>query len=1586
MAGALVMCTQNGVVWVIGAALLASSSAMGGYSPTMLADGSQLLYNEAGVRTDDYGKAVAVDGDRIIVGEPGGDGANGNSGNADIYVWQDTTSRYVFEASLGALVPAGDCPGGSAFGFAVDIDGDYAVVGAPMAYGCGLVFVFHRTGSNWSLATVAGCELTGGELGYAVDLEGLVVSVGAPGQDSVETYQIIPGLNGMVLEFIESIGPQRRGGVIRFGHSLDCDESVLLVGAPLDWIGGVQCGSVNAYWRDSKTLITTHEATLGPDPAWRESGARFGESVAYSGYSSEAVGVVGIPIPEGDGSTLSGAAVFTRDGIPGDGDWTLSTTLIDPNTLAQDAVGSSVDVLRGHIVLGAPGAGPNGPQSGAAFLYLHSPSADIWVKQTRLSGYLSEAADSFGGAVALSLDSSVIVGARYLDESSGGETPDPGGVYVYRKSADQSWQFDTRDTVPCIPSTQTLENIGVPVGSDSFGSAVAVDGNTLLVGDPNGLDSIGRTTGTVRLFNRASSNAEWEEDTTDLFPNPWGLALGDRFGASVAIEGSLAVVGVPGQDFTSGKAWIYQYVSGSWVPYQQLTSTGPDDQLGTSVAITWFGGDAYIAVGAPGALSDQTAGGTVYVYQWDSTTQWATLRWTLTEDGFIGDTSAFGEAVAIDTRSDGTIVVAVGNPWYAPQAYGCVEIHSLFNLSGFYYSYMESRLVPSLETLDPWAIEQLGYAGSSVDLDGGRVIIGAPITIATRNRQGSAFVYESTELSTGLWEWSLEDCLLPAQPESYAFFGNSVDLLGDRAFVGTPSSNYIAENGGIIEMHQWDGTDWVYAMSYISTNTQPSDGVGRAIAVDSSTLLAGVPGYSSSYDTGERPHAVTFDISSVSPYIVSPWSTMSSDFAWPINPNGIGNVIFSNLLADFYYVPFDMESWLGSMSIVLDDVIFDLYGLTRTIYGSVDVAGPLDLKSASWGIAGGVLRVQDNVTIGSETEAGHLVFELYSILEVVDQLTMHENATLSMMLDINFPDITRLVTHTQAPQLDGGFRVLFGPNDQASDYQLGDRYALMSAGVPPVGGFFDVVVLPGLSDGLAFQLSYGPPDTRSQGGCAAGEIEDCFGNCCPDFWVGDGYCDDGSYLYGGVEIYLNCDSLECDGGDCTECWSDSPTWEMTIEVVSVSGLLDFGDPNSIAVSGDATAVEVVDLNGDGAEEICVTFAGAPGQLIIFENDGSGGVAQEIILATGDEPVDITSGDFDGDGRTDLAVANNLSQDVDIYYNEDNDLSTGFTMLVPSLNVNGPPMCLAGINANYDIYDDLVVGLDDIDSDGNGYWAIYTGAASLMPGGMGDGGGIEPSGIPLGADPANEEDQKDYVFVGRQDSGKTAVGKTTVLLTGVALTLDEYVTGADPGGIASGDLNGDGEPDLAVTSTTNGTVAILLQDPLALGNFASPILVPLGDQPTRITSIDFDGDGIQDLAAIAHEPDPISGVVEPIVRVLQGNSGLTFTSIDTANGEGVTLLDSGDISGDAVSELVTVGGGPAFRGRGLTPVLALRSTESPTCPGDFDGSGEVGIDDLLTLLSEFGSCTKNCQGDMDGDSDVDIDDMLELIGVWGPCPR
>ena len=52
------------------------------------------------------------------------------------------------------------------------------------------------------------------------------------------------------------------------------------------------------------------------------------------------------------------------------------------------------------------------------------------------------------------------------------------------------------------------------------------------------------------------------------------------------------------------------------------------------------------------------------------------------------------------------------------------------------------------------------------------------------------------------------------------------------------------------------------------------------------------------------------------------------------------------------------------------------------------------------------------------------------------------------------------------------------------------------------------------------------------GECTPGLIEDCNGICAPEQWLGDGFCDDGSYEYNGNQIFFNCDEFNNDNGDC----------------------------------------------------------------------------------------------------------------------------------------------------------------------------------------------------------------------------------------------------------------------------------------------------------------------------------------------------------------------------------------------------------------------------------------------------------------------
>ncbi|MCH9033051.1 MAG: hypothetical protein IID42_00930 [Planctomycetes bacterium] len=64
-----------------------------------------------------------------------------------------------------------------------------------------------------------------------------------------------------------------------------------------------------------------------------------------------------------------------------------------------------------------------------------------------------------------------------------------------------------------------------------------------------------------------------------------------------------------------------------------------------------------------------------------------------------------------------------------------------------------------------------------------------------------------------------------------------------------------------------------------------------------------------------------------------------------------------------------------------------------------------------------------------------------------------------------------------------------------------------------------------------------------------------------------------------------------------------------------------------------------------------------------------------------------------------------------------------------------------------------------------------------------------------------------------------------------------------------------------------------------------------------------------------------------------------------------------------------------------------SAPGAPCPADLDGSGDVGVKDLLILLGVWGSCPPkgDCPGDLDGDGEVGVKDLLELLGNWGVCP-
>ena len=240
---------------------------------------------------------------------------------------------------------------------------------------------------------------------------------------------------------------------------------------------------------------------------------------------------------------------------------------------------------------------------------------------------------------------------------------------------------------------------------------------------------------------------------------------------------------------------------------------------------------------------------------------------------------------------------------------------------------------------------------------------------------------------------------------------------------------------------------------------------------------------------------------------------------------------------------------------------------------------------------------------------------------------------------------------------------------------------------------------------------------------------------------------------------------------------------------------------------------------------------------------------------------------------------------------------------------------------------------------------------------------------------------DIPFGGTKSDGKVFAGRRVgALQAGPTITIDEYPAGADLQDIVVSDVDGDGLVDLVATSGTNNTIALLLQDTASPGDFESALQIPAGTDPGSLTTIDFDEDGNMDLASVTTD-----GGGNRIVRVLQNDGNLSFTSLDLAEGEFPLLVDAGDINGDGSNDLVTIGdGGSSLRSGDGTPLLALRATESLCdCDGDTDCDSDVDVEDLLSVIAEYG-CTENCQADANGDGAVNVEDVLAVISGWGGC--
>jgi hypothetical protein len=335
----------------------------------------------------------------------------------------------------------------------------------------------------------------------------------------------------------------------------------------------------------------------------------------------------------------------------------------------------------------------------------------------------------------------------------------------------------------------------------------------------------------------------------------------------------------------------------------------------------------------------------------------------------------------------------------------------------------------------------------------------------------------------------------------------------------------------------------------------------------------------------------------------------------------------------------------------------------------------------------------------------------------------------------------------------------------------------------------------------------------------------------------------------------------------------------------------------LATGAGPAGAAIADWNRDGKPDLAVSnHDGA--SVSVFLGDGRGGFqpAQGSPFPAGDHPTALGTGDLNGDGRLDLAIANHDTTYVTVL------LGDGKGGLRPA---PGSPVTVASRPHPH------MVAVADFDRDGHLDLVTDSWQENQMLVLWGDGkGGFPPphSRLPTGRMPYHNVVAADVNGDGAPDVivANHEGASVNILLNRLGRRFEPapgspFPVGDRPFAVAVGDVNGDGSPDLAVVHYS-GQISDRSKDALSLllgdgkGGFrpapGSPFTT--GGSPVRVAIADIDGDGARDVAA--------GQIGTRDVKVWWGGkSGLrpgpSFPAGD------VQELTAGDLDGDGRADLV-----------------------------------------------------------------------------------
>ena len=791
-AGSVHVFTRSGSVWTLQA---------------------QLTSTDAG--TDDrFGSSVAIDGDTLVVGANRDDTAAGNTAGS-AYVFTRSGSVWTQQAKLTST----DAAASDQFGQSVAIDGDTVVVGASFddttagGTDAGSAYVFTRSGSVWTQQQKleASDATSTDRFGIYVDIDGDTVVVGASGDDTAAGTDAgsayVFTRSGSVwseqdkLEAADAAADDSFGGIVSLSG-----DTALIGAAQDDTTAGTAAGSAYVFTRSGS--VWSQQAKL--EAADAAASDQFGSGVAVNGD----IAVVGARLDDTPGSNAGSAYIFIRSGVT----WSQRAKLEASDETDSDQL-NRVDISGSTVVAGARLASSGGEsQSGTAYVFL--------LGSFTLPGDSLTPADSIGLGLTppdvLTLADSIGLGlspadALALTDVVSQDFPD---TVSLADSAQLAVGQTPGDGLAVAESDLMATELAKLEASDATSTdefsedAIAISGDTAVIGVPNHDTAAGANAGSAYVFVRSAGNTWTQQAKLEASD----AAANDNFGKSVAISGDTVVVGAYLDDTTgganAGSAYVFTRSDGVWSEQDKLEASDAAavDFFGSSVAID---GDTVVA----GADRDDTAAGTdagsAYVFT-RSGSVWS--QQDKLEASDATSTDRFGIAVAVDgdTAVVGTYFDDTAAGTDAGSAY-------VFTRSGSVWSEQQK-----LEAADAAANDNFGF---SVDVDGDTAVIGASAddTTAGGANAGSAYVFTRSGSV-----WSEQQRLDASTPATANLFGRSVAISGDTAVIGARWDIL-----GEADVFTRSGSTWTHRAALEASDEASGDNFGYTVAIDGGTAVVG---------------------------------------------------------------------------------------------------------------------------------------------------------------------------------------------------------------------------------------------------------------------------------------------------------------------------------------------------------------------------------------------------------------------------------------------------------------------------------------------------------------------------------------------------------------------------------------------------------------------------------------------------------------------------------------------------------------------------------------------------------------------------